>query len=179
MRVLTPLAVFAALLAPAAAHAKGGAVTAAEVCDPGGCRPAEPTAELDGLMPAVWAAVGRGAGFVAAPEETPSFRIRLAVENLHGTLLAGRGHAPPIATVEIDFAPEIEAVRMVEPRTKGHWTRVDGGALRTLRSITGAATPSRETAERSERSGGEPLAAGFAALALVALGGALARRRRR
>ena len=125
------------LLATAGAHAKGGAVTSAEVCDAARCMPAEPAPALDGLMSAVWAAGVDGARHVDAARDTPHFRIRLTLEEPHATAFFDPGQA--IGTVEIDYAPEIEAVRIVEPPTKGHWARIDDMALATLEGMADGA----------------------------------------
>lgn len=193
MRAIFLLAGLLALLAPAAAHAKGAPVAAAEACDAAGCRPAEAGPDLAVLVPDIAMAAADGTRYVAAPHATPYVRIRLWLDEPHTPELLRHGDLDRTRTVEIDYAPSIAAVRPLGRGRKPHWAGVDGLTLRTLERMTVGLVPARRIVDRSEpidppdRSGpgaerrgdGQPLAAGFAVLGLAGLAAGIARRRLR
>jgi hypothetical protein len=192
MRAIALLTATLALLTGATAQAKGGAVAAVEVCDVTGCRPAEPTPELAHLLPAVYAAVTEGDRHVDASPHTPSLRIRLSLDDPDGRRLFDSGGAASTGPVEVDYAPSIQAVRLIAPHSKRHWARIDGPALTALDALRrglvprageakwhGATQPSDRRGRDPDEAGpgGKPLAAVAVALAALALGAIVVRRR--
>jgi len=141
-RILSTL-VLLLVVGAAPAHAKGGAVEAAEVCGADGCRPIDTVVQVEHVMGGVLSAALHGGQRIRPASDEPRYEVRIwtttqGVGSAQGERLF---QAPIGEPTKIDYVRSLSAVRVRGPRSKGHWARLEGPSAPALRQLTAGMAP--------------------------------------